>query len=141
MQSVNTGPCGVPELGHRSWHGLLRGPLVFADEAAEDESALDPLPGEVGDAAFGSCSRRPPQPTFETENQQNISRNTVYKAWRLPRPRPQPDPKLSVRVSAPPQGRVLRAIGQLETRALGEAAVSLASRRALVWAAVGLPVA
>jgi hypothetical protein len=32
-------PCGVPELGHRASPGLLRGSLVFVDEAAEDGSA------------------------------------------------------------------------------------------------------
>jgi hypothetical protein len=36
-----------------SWPGLLRGPLVFAEEAAENGPALDPLPGEVGDRVIG----------------------------------------------------------------------------------------
>jgi hypothetical protein len=40
---------GVPEFGHRASPGLLRDPLVFADEAAEDGLALDPLAGQVGD--------------------------------------------------------------------------------------------
>jgi hypothetical protein len=42
-------PCGVPELGHRSWPGLLCGALVFVDETAEDRPALDTLPGQVRD--------------------------------------------------------------------------------------------
>ena len=39
--------CGVPELGRRSWPGLLRGSLVLVDEAAEDGPAHNPLRGEV----------------------------------------------------------------------------------------------
>jgi hypothetical protein len=46
-------PCGVPELGHGSLPGLLRGSLVFAGEAAEDGPTLDPLPGEVSDGEAG----------------------------------------------------------------------------------------
>src|SRR5438034_8212197 len=45
--------CGVPELGHTSSPGLLRGPLVFVDEAAQDWAALDPLPGEIGGGVAG----------------------------------------------------------------------------------------
>ena len=48
---INT--CGVPELGHCSWPGLLRGSLILVDEAAEDGPALDPLPGEVSDRVVG----------------------------------------------------------------------------------------
>jgi hypothetical protein len=44
---------GVPELGHRSWPGLLCGSLVLVDEAAEDGSALDPLLGEISDGVVG----------------------------------------------------------------------------------------
>ena len=44
-----SGPCRVPELGYQTCPGLLRGPLVFVDEPAEDGSALDPLLAEVGD--------------------------------------------------------------------------------------------
>ena len=46
--------CGVPKLGHTSWPGLLRGTLVFVDEAAEDGPTLDPLPGEVGGGMAGA---------------------------------------------------------------------------------------
>jgi hypothetical protein len=46
-------PCGVPELGHRPWSGLLRGAFVFVEEAAEDGLALDPLVGQVGDGVVG----------------------------------------------------------------------------------------
>src|SRR5450755_593212 len=42
-------PCGVPELGHWLWPGLLCGPLGLADEAAEDAPALDALTGQVRD--------------------------------------------------------------------------------------------
>ena len=54
VAEVVEGRCGVPELGHWCRPGLLRGPLVFADEAAEDGSALDPLLGEVGDRVVGT---------------------------------------------------------------------------------------
>jgi hypothetical protein len=33
----------VPELGHRSWPGLLCDPLILVDETAEDGAALDAL--------------------------------------------------------------------------------------------------
>lgn len=33
--------------------GFLRGPLVLADQAAEDRPTLDPLPGKVGDRVVG----------------------------------------------------------------------------------------
>src|ERR1700730_10930086 len=46
-------PAGVPELGHCSWPGLLCGPIVFVDEAAEDGPALDPLLGVVRDRVIG----------------------------------------------------------------------------------------
>jgi hypothetical protein len=46
--------CGVPELGHWCRPRLLRSPLVFADEAAEDGPALGPLLGEIGDRVVGS---------------------------------------------------------------------------------------
>src|ERR1017187_5133229 len=39
--------CGVLELRHRPWPGLLGGSLVFADEAAKDGPTFDPLMGEV----------------------------------------------------------------------------------------------
>jgi hypothetical protein len=45
--------CGVPELGHRSWPGLLCGPFVLVDETAEDGPTLDPLLGEVRDRVIG----------------------------------------------------------------------------------------
>src|SRR5260370_26857998 len=47
--------CGVPELGHWCRPGLLRSPLVFAEEAAEDGPALDPLLGEIGDRVVGTA--------------------------------------------------------------------------------------
>src|ERR1039457_6177070 len=42
-------PRGVAELGHWLWPGLLCGPLVLADKAAEDAPALDALTGQVRD--------------------------------------------------------------------------------------------
>ena len=45
--------CGVRELGHRCWPGLLCGSLVFVEEAAEDGPTLDPFLGEVGDRVVG----------------------------------------------------------------------------------------
>jgi hypothetical protein len=39
--------------------GLLRGTLIFVEEAAEDGPALDPLLGEVGDGVVGPG--RPPE--------------------------------------------------------------------------------
>src|SRR6266542_1935225 len=49
----DSNPCGVPELGHWSWPGLSCGPLVFAEKAAEDGPALDPLLGEVSGGVVG----------------------------------------------------------------------------------------
>jgi hypothetical protein len=46
-------PCGVPELGHQSWPGLLGDSLVFADKAAKDGPTLDSLLGEVGGRVVG----------------------------------------------------------------------------------------
>jgi hypothetical protein len=53
LQALRARACGVPELAHWPWPGLLRGSLVFVDEAAEDWAALDPLLGEVGDGFVG----------------------------------------------------------------------------------------
>ena len=44
---------GVPELGHWSWPGLLCGPLVLVDEAAEDRPTLDPLAGQISGRVIG----------------------------------------------------------------------------------------
>ena len=54
MPSACSIACRVPELGHRPWPRLLCGPLVFADEAAEDGTALDLLLGEVRDRVVGA---------------------------------------------------------------------------------------
>ena len=43
--------CAVPELGHWSCPGLLRGAFVFVDETADDGPSPDPLLGEVSDRA------------------------------------------------------------------------------------------
>jgi hypothetical protein len=51
--SVTWTTCGVPELGHRYWPGLLGGPLLLVEEATEDGSTLDPLLGEVGGRVVG----------------------------------------------------------------------------------------
>src|SRR5712691_2913406 len=47
-------PWGVPELGHWCRPGLLRSPLVFADEAAEHGPTLNSLLGEIGDRVVGT---------------------------------------------------------------------------------------
>jgi Protein of unknown function (DUF5661) len=49
LKRAARGACGVSELGHWSWPGLLCGSLVFTDEAAEDRPALDALAVQVRD--------------------------------------------------------------------------------------------
>jgi hypothetical protein len=46
--------CGVPELGHRSWPGLLCGSLVFVNEGAAGGLALGPLVGQFGEGVAGA---------------------------------------------------------------------------------------
>ncbi len=47
--AARTSACGVPELSHRSWPGLLCGSFVFVDEAAEDGPTLDAFQRQVRD--------------------------------------------------------------------------------------------
>jgi hypothetical protein len=44
--------CGVSELGHPSWPGLLCGSLVFVDEPAEDGPTLDTFQRQVRDGVI-----------------------------------------------------------------------------------------
>jgi hypothetical protein len=50
---VGKNACGVPELGYRSWPGLLCGSFVLVDEATEGSPALAALLGEIRDKVIG----------------------------------------------------------------------------------------
>jgi hypothetical protein len=45
--------CGVPELGHQRWPGLLGGWFVFVDQTAEDGPAFNPFRWGIGDRVVG----------------------------------------------------------------------------------------